>query len=92
MAKDYDQLLNNWPGKNNVVFADHQDMGYWPGPKALGVEEKSTFTFSLTIDDSTKENGCLHYIPGSGPARKLRQHDPLSGSRDEGRALEIKGG
>lgn len=65
------------------------DMGYWPGPKALGVEETATCTFSLAVDDSTKENGCLRYVPGSGLARKLRQHAPLSGSRDEGHALTI---
>jgi hypothetical protein len=35
MAMDYDQLLNNLPGKGDVVFPWHQDMGYWPGPKAL---------------------------------------------------------
>ena len=132
MAKDYDQLLNKWPGKTDAVFAWHQgkqqhvcqicdisltlllhmdficfprittniylhtlsifplDMGYWPGPKALGVEETATCTFSLAVDDSTEENGCLRYVPGSGLARKLRQHAPLSGSRDEGHALTIE--
>mmetsp|Transcript_34777 Transcript_34777/g.84019 ORF Transcript_34777/g.84019 Transcript_34777/m.84019 type:complete len:283 (+) Transcript_34777:112-960(+) len=89
MAKDYDQLLNKRPGKKDAVFPWHQDMGYWPGPKALGVDETSTCTFSLAIDDSTEKNGCLCYVPGSGLARKLRQHAPLSGSRDEGHALTI---
>jgi len=90
MAKDYDQLLNKWPGKKDAVFAWHQDMGYWPGPKALGVEETSTCTFSLAVDDSIEENGCLRYIPGSGLDRTLRQHAPLSGSREEGHALTIE--
>ena len=26
MAKDYDQLLNKWPGKTDAVFAWHQCM------------------------------------------------------------------
>jgi hypothetical protein len=90
MVKDYDQLLNKRPGKGDAVFPWHQDMGYWPGPKALGgVEETSTCTFSLAVDDSTEENGCLRYLPGSGVTRTLRQHAPLSGSRDEGHALTI---
>ena len=89
MAKDYDQLLNKRPGKADAVFAWHQDMGYWPGPRALGVDETSTCTCSLAIDDSDETNGCLRYIPGSGLSRKLRQHAPLSGSRDEGHALKL---
>ncbi|KAL9187930.1 hypothetical protein ACHAXT_006308 [Thalassiosira profunda] len=44
MAKDYDQLLNKWPRKSDAEFAWHQDMGYWPGPTALGVEETATCT------------------------------------------------
>ena len=90
MSKDYDQFLNKRPGKSDAVFAWHQDMGYWPNPKALGVEETATCTFSLAIDDSTKENGCLRYVPGSGLSRKLRQHAPLASSRDEGHALTIE--
>ncbi len=90
MTKDYDQFLNKRPGKSDAVFAWHQDMGYWPNPKALGVEETATCTFSLAIDDSTEENGCLRYVPGSGLPRKLRQHAPLASSRDEGHALTIE--
>lgn len=86
MIMDYDQLLNKRPGKSDAIFPWHQDMGYWPGPKALGgINETSTCTFSLAVDDSTEENGCLRYIPGSGVTRTLRQ----SGSRDEGHALTI---
>ena len=72
-----------------MIFFFYSDMGYWPGPKALGVDETRTCTFSLAVDDSTEENGCLRYVPGSGLSRKLRQHSPLSGSRDEGHALTI---
>lgn len=90
MSKDYDQLLNKRPGKADAVFAWHQDMGYWPNPKALGVDETATCTFSLAIDDSTEENGCLRYIPGSGLSRTLRKHAPLASSRDEGHALTIE--
>ena len=90
MAKDYDQLLTKLPGKADAVFAWHQDMGYWPGPAALGVDVTSTCTFSLAVDNSLPENGCLRYISGSGIEKKLRKHEPLSGSREEGHALSIR--
>ncbi|KAL7479870.1 hypothetical protein ACHAW6_005589 [Cyclotella cf. meneghiniana] len=90
MVKDYDQLLNKRPGKSDAVFAWHQDMGYWPSPEVLGVTETDTCTFSLAIDDSTDQNGCLRYVPGSQILRTLRQHTPLSGSRDDGHALKLE--
>ena len=90
MTKDYDQLLNKLPGKSDAVFAWHQDMGYWPGSAALGVDTTATATFSLAIDNSNEENGCLRYVVGSGVSKSLRPHVPLSGSRDEGHALTIE--
>jgi ectoine hydroxylase-related dioxygenase (phytanoyl-CoA dioxygenase family) len=89
MTKDYDQLLNKRPGKTDAVFAWHQDMGYWPGPKALGVDETSTCTLSLAVDDSTEANGCLRYVVGSHKAKRLRPHVPLGKSRDDAHALTI---
>ena len=91
MTKDYDQLLNKRPGRSKAIFAWHQDMGYWPGPKALNVDCTSTCTFSLAIDDSDEENGCLKYVAGSHLSRTLRPHVPYVGnSRDEGHALTIQ--
>lgn len=88
MTKDYDQLLNKLPGKTDAVFAWHQDMAYWPGNKALKVDCSDTCTFSLAIDDSMPENGCLRYVVGSGRSKTLRPHFPASGnSRDDGHAL-----
>lgn len=93
MVKDYDQLLNKRPGKTDAVFAWHQDMAYWPGSAALGVDKTDTCTFSLAIDDSDPENGCLRYIPGSGVAKTLRPHRPLVGdTREEGHALAAEVG
>lgn len=89
MVKDYDQFLTKLPNKQDAVFAWHQDMGYWPGKKALGVDITDTCTFSLAIDDSSGENGCLRYVAGSGVDKKLRTHAPLVSNRDEGHALAI---
>lgn len=90
MTKDYDQLLNKRPGKTDAVFSWHQDMGYWPSPDVLGVKETSTCTFSLAVDDSTEENGCLRYVVGSNKGKQLRHHVPLGNSRDDTHALTIE--
>eukprot|EP00551_Chaetoceros_affinis_P008478 CAMPEP_0203675496 /NCGR_PEP_ID=MMETSP0090-20130426/20791_1 /ASSEMBLY_ACC=CAM_ASM_001088 /TAXON_ID=426623 /ORGANISM="Chaetoceros affinis, Strain CCMP159" /LENGTH=307 /DNA_ID=CAMNT_0050541711 /DNA_START=59 /DNA_END=982 /DNA_ORIENTATION=- len=90
MTKDYDQLLNKRPGKTDAVFSWHQDMGYWPSASVLGVKETETCTFSLAVDDSTEENGCLRYVPGSHIDKKLRPHVPLGDSRDDSHALTIE--
>lgn len=88
MVKDYDQLLNKRPGKSDAVFSYHQDMAYWPGPSALGVDKTDTCTFSLAIDDSDEANGCLRYVPKSGASKTVRPHKPLAGNgREESHAL-----
>jgi phytanoyl-CoA hydroxylase len=93
MTKDYDQLLTKLPGKADAVFAWHQDMAYWPGSKALGVSTTDTCTFSLAVDDSDADNGCLRYVVSSGTSttnKQLRPHVPLQGSREEGHALAVE--
>jgi len=87
MQLDYDQLLNKRPGKQKAVFAWHQDMAYWPGPKALGVNATDTCTFSLALDDSDQANGCLQYVVGSGTDKVLRPHRSVCSDRSEGHAL-----
>lgn len=89
MTKDYDQLLNKLPGKEGAVFSWHADMAYWPGSNILGVNLTDTCTFSLALDDSDPENGCLRYVAGSGQSRTLRPHRPLLTDRDEGHALTV---
>ena len=73
----------------DATFPLHQDLGYWPSPQVLGVEETSTCTFSLAVDDSMEENGCLLYLPGSHIAKMVRPHVPLNKSREDGHALTI---
>jgi len=91
MIKDYDQFLNKRTGKEDAVFSWHQDMAYWPGPKALGVDVTHTATFSLAIDDSDEINGCLRYVLGSHSDQQIRPHVPLHGdSREDGHALTVE--
>ena len=88
MIQDYDQLLNKKPDKADAIFAYHQDMAYWPSKAILQVDRTDTCTFSLALDDSTEENGCLRYVVGSGSTKTVRPHRPATGStRDEGHAL-----
>ena len=63
-------------------------MAYWPGSSALKVNCTDTCTFSLALDESTPENGCLRYVVGSGSQKNLRPHRPATGdSREDGHAL-----
>ena len=55
----HDQLFCKPPRKGGVV-AWHQDYSYWTRTKPL-----AHLTCWCGLDDSTKENGCLQYVPGS---------------------------
>lgn len=82
MEIDYDQLLAKRPGREDGIFAWHQDMAYWtktPDPR--------TATLWLAIDDSTRENGCMRFVPGSHAEPELRSHSPLHGSRSDSHTL-----
>ena len=55
----HDQLFCK-PPKQGGVVAWHQDYSYWTRTKPV-----AHLTCWCGLDDSTKENGCLQYIPGS---------------------------
>ena len=55
----HDQLFYKPPKKGGVV-AWHQDYSYWTRTKPV-----AHLTCWCALDDATKENGCLQYIPGS---------------------------
>lgn len=96
MVKDYDQFLNKRANKSDAIFAWHQDMAYWPSSQVLAsrggltTNDTSTCTFSLAIDNSTEENGCLRYVVGSGRKKVLRNHNPLGLSREDSHALKVE--
>lgn len=55
----HDQIF--WkPPKQGGVVAWHQDYSYWTRTKPI-----AHLTCWCGLDDATKENGCLQYIPGS---------------------------
>lgn len=88
MVLDYDQLLDKKPGAADAVFAWHQDMAYWPNPKMT--PDTRTVTFSLALDSTTKQNGCIRYVPSSGVLKQLREHAPIGNSRDDAHAIAAK--
>jgi ectoine hydroxylase-related dioxygenase (phytanoyl-CoA dioxygenase family) len=55
----HDQLFHK-PAKTGGVVAWHQDYSYWTRTKPM-----SHLTCWCGLDDSTVENGCVQYIPGS---------------------------
>lgn len=55
----HDQLFCK-PAKHGGVVAWHQDYSYWT--RTVAMQHLTCWT---GLDDATKENGCLHYIPKS---------------------------
>jgi ectoine hydroxylase-related dioxygenase (phytanoyl-CoA dioxygenase family) len=55
----HDQLFCK-PAHHGGVVAWHQDYSYWTRTQPL-----AHLTCWIALDDSTRENGCLQYIPGS---------------------------
>lgn len=55
----HDQLFCK-PARHGGVVAWHQDYSYWTRTRPL-----AHLTCWIGLDDSTKDNGCVHYIPKS---------------------------
>jgi hypothetical protein len=55
----HDQLFCK-PAHHGGVVAWHQDYSYWTRTKPM-----QHITCWIGLDDSTKANGCVHYVPGS---------------------------
>jgi len=55
----HDQLFCK-PAQHGGVVAWHQDYSYWTRTKPM-----QHLTCWIGLDDSTKKNGCVHYVPGS---------------------------
>ena len=81
MVIDFDQLLAKQPGRDDAVFGWHQDQAYW-----IDTDDRRTATCWLAVDDSTVENGCMQFLPGSH-RQPVRPHHPLHGDRDASHTL-----
>ena len=48
--------------------------------------------FSLALDSTTEQNGCIRYIAGTGKDKVLREHVPVGKNREESHAIAIEVG
>lgn len=55
----HDQLFCK-PARHGGVVAWHQDYSYWTRTTPM-----AHLTCWIGLDDATKDNGCIHYVPGS---------------------------
>ncbi len=56
------------PAVNGHATPWHQDGEYWP------IRPLATCTVWIAVDDATRENGCLRFIPGSHRGGRLLAH------------------
>lgn len=74
----HDQLFCK-PAHHGGVVAWHQDYSYWTRTQPMG-----HLSCWIGLDDSTRENGCVHYVPGSHRWGLL----PITGLANDMRAIE----
>ncbi len=74
----HDQLFCKPPARGGLV-AWHQDYSYWTRTQPM-----AHLSCWIGLDDSTKENGCLHYVPGSHRWNLL----PITGLANDMQAIE----
>lgn len=55
----HDQLFCK-PARHGGVVAWHQDYSYWTRTSPM-----AHLTCWIGLDDATRDNGCIHYVPGS---------------------------
>jgi ectoine hydroxylase-related dioxygenase (phytanoyl-CoA dioxygenase family) len=69
----HDQLFVK-PARHGGVVAWHQDYSYWTRTQPM-----AHLTCWIGLDDSTRANGCVHYVPGSHRWSLL----PITGLADD---------
>jgi len=74
----HDQLFCK-PAHHGGVVAWHQDYSYWTRTQPM-----AHLSCWIGLDDSTRENGCVHYVPGSHRWNLL----PITGLANDMQAIE----
>jgi hypothetical protein len=74
----HDQLFCK-PARHGGVVAWHQDYSYW-----TRTEPVAHLSCWIGLDDATRDNGCLHYVPGSHRWNLL----PITGLTDNMDAIQ----
>ncbi|MEP6922740.1 MAG: phytanoyl-CoA dioxygenase family protein [bacterium] len=74
----HDQIFYK-PAHHGGVVAWHQDYSYWTRTKPM-----AHLSCWIGLDDSTRENGCVHYVPGSHRWNLL----PITGLADDMNSIQ----
>ena len=74
----HDQIFSK-PAHHGGVVAWHQDYSYWTRTRPM-----QHLSCWIGLDDSTRANGCVHYVPGSHRWNLL----PFTGLADDMQAIE----
>jgi len=74
----HDQLFCK-PAHHGGVVAWHQDYSYWTRTQPI-----AHLSCWIGLDDSTRENGCVHYVPGSHRWNLL----PITGLANDMNAIQ----
>ena len=74
----HDQLFCK-PAHHGGVVAWHQDYSYW-----IRTQPMAHLSCWIGLDDSTRDNGCVHYVPGSHRWNLL----PVTGLADDMNAIQ----
>jgi ectoine hydroxylase-related dioxygenase (phytanoyl-CoA dioxygenase family) len=74
----HDQIFSK-PAQHGGVVAWHQDYSYWTRSQPM-----AHLSCWIGLDDSTRENGCVHYVPGSHFWNLL----PVTGLADEMNSIQ----
>jgi ectoine hydroxylase-related dioxygenase (phytanoyl-CoA dioxygenase family) len=74
----HDQLFCK-PARHGGVVAWHQDYSYWTRTQPM-----AHLSCWIGLDDSTRENGCVYYVPGSHRWKLL----PATGLANDMKAIE----
>jgi len=91
---DFDMLINKAPNTNTPT-PWHQDCAYW-----ISMPDTRATSCWVALDEATKENGCMWYVPKSHLI-PIRPHQPSSkgggalqceANEEEAIAMEIKPG
>ena len=74
----HDQIFYK-PAHHGGVVAWHQDYSYWTRTRPM-----AHLACWIGLDDSTRDNGCVHYVPGSHRWNLL----PITGLADDMNAIQ----
>ncbi len=93
IAIDFDMLINKSP-HTATQTPWHQDAAYW-----VDLPDKRAVSCWLALNESTVDNGCMWYVPGSH-LEKMRKHKAITeggalvceASESEGIAIPLKPG